>query len=426
MKIFYSTFGCKVNSYETAALRQLMEQRGHESAESASAADCLVVNSCAVTSSGESRSVRAIAAARRENPNIITVLCGCVPQAFPEKYSSRQDIDIIAGNASRSELPELIERFAGERLRQVRPHSAEEGFELLPFSAMPGHTRAFLKVEDGCDRFCAYCIIPYARGRVRSSTPESISSRCKELAAGGYREVVLCGINLSKYGSDLGLNLADAVDAAAVEGIERIRLGSLEPDLMTREMLQRMAAQPRLCPQFHLALQSGCDRTLAAMNRRYTTRQYLEAAELIRSCFPDAVFTTDVMVGFPGETEEDFRQSLQFVEDFGFLKCHIFPYSVRSGTAAASLPGQLERAEKQGRAKLMAEAAASARRKLLESFAGREAQVLIEQPSGGRLTGYTRHYIPCSLPLDAGRCGEIVTCRLLPPKGDVCPAQPVE
>ena len=423
MKIFYATFGCKVNSCETAALEELMKINGHESASSMEEADCIVVNSCAVTASGENRSVRALRQARRKNPGIITVLCGCAPQAFPEKYAECPDADIVTGNAGRSRLPELLDEFLGRggRTLGVEPHTKSEIFEDLPFSSLPGHTRAFLKIEDGCDRYCAYCIIPYARGRVRSLDLGSIGRQAASLAANGYREIVLCGINLSKYGEGNGCDLSDAVAAVAkVEGIERVRLGSLEPDLLTDEMLRKMASEPKLCPQFHLALQSGCDNTLKAMNRRYNTDEYIAAKERILALFPDATFTTDVMVGFPGETEEDFRQSVEFVKKIGFLKCHVFPYSIRPGTAAAKMAGQLPKKEKERRAAVMSDAAEEKRRQVIERYVGGCYSVILEQPCEGGFTGYTPHYIPCVIPESAGKVGDIVKVRLLAPENGVC------
>ena len=422
MKVFYKTMGCKVNAFETAAIEAMMKARGHETAQSLADADCFVLNSCAVTATAENHSLKAIRAARRANPGIITVLCGCVPQAFPDKYADTDYIDIIAGNRDRSALPGMIEHFSafGVSTQPVAAHTPTEIYEDLEMTFQPGHTRAFLKVEDGCDRYCSYCVIPYARGRVRSLAPGRVAMRAKSLAENGYREIVLCGINLNKYGDGEGYGLAEGVRAAASpEGILRVRLGSLEPELMTDDLLQKLAEEPKLCPQFHLALQSGSTSTLKRMNRRYTAEEFLAAAERCRTYFPDAVFTTDVMVGFPGETAEEFMESLEFVRRFRFLKCHVFPYSARPGTRAASMPDQIGKNEKDRRAAAMASTAEGIRAEIIASFDGKPAEVILEQPEDGWFTGYTAHYIPCLLPPEAGAVGDVVRC-VLEKQGDHC------
>ncbi len=397
MKIFLYTFGCKVNSFETAAMAELLASCGHEIVHTAGDADAVVINSCTVTANGDKKVRQYLRRIKRDNPAVITVLTGCFPQAFPELAAEYTEADLIMGTGNRKELPALLAQFVKDREKRTDILSnKEKGFELLRAETLEGHTRAFLKIEDGCERFCAYCIVPFARGPVRSMPIEKLVEQVELFACGGYKEVVLSGINLSCYGREEGLTLADAVErAAAVDGIERIRLGSLEPDLISEETWRRFASVDKLCPQFHLALQSGCDQTLRRMNRKYTTAEYLAVADRVRALFDRPTFTTDVMVGFAGETEQEFAESLRFVREFGFLKCHIFPYSIRTGTAGARMPDQVEKSVKEARAAQMAQAAAEARNEVLRSFVGAAARVILErrQPDGS-FDGYTDRYLP--------------------------------
>ena len=329
MRVSFYTLGCKVNQNETGALQQLFCQNGYTLAGKDEPADVYIVNSCTVTAGGDKKSRQWLRRAKRENPGAVTVLTGCYPQAFPEEAAAMEEADLVTGSTDRRGLLERVQRVldSGERLVEIAPHERGEAFEELPMERFEGHTRAFIKVEDGCDRQCAYCVIPRARGRVRSRSQESVLAELRTLADAGYREVVLAGINLSSYGKDTGSTLARLTAACGqVEGIDRIRLGSLEPDLMTDSEIEILAGVDSLCPQFHLSLQSGCDATLRRMRRIYDTAQYVAVADKLRAAFGGNVsFTTDVIVGFPGETEEEFAQSLAFVESFGFLKVHVFP-----------------------------------------------------------------------------------------------------
>ena len=288
-----------------------------------------------------------------------------------------------------------------------------------------GHTRAFLKVEDGCDQYCAYCIIPYARGYIRSLDSESITTQAVRFAKSGYREIVLTGINLSSYGKGESHDLADAVSAAAKpDGILRIRLSSLEPELMTVQLLDRLAAEKKLAPQFHLSLQSGADRTLSAMRRRYTVAEYEAVADEIRRRFHNPTFTTDIMVGFPGESDADFEKSLKFVRNFGFLKCHVFPYSVRAGTPAAAMP-QLQRTVKEARSRRMIDAANDSRREILQSFNGETVRVILEQrDTNGNFTGYSDRYIPVTLSGKELKNGDVVSAKITGVNVDTAFAEP--
>lgn len=396
MKAYIHTFGCKVNSYESAAMARQLQQAGYETARDETVADVVIVNSCTVTAGGDRKVAQYLRRARRLNPGAVLVLSGCLPQAYPDKAAAFDGVDIVTGTGNRLDLVPLIERYLSDnrRLVDIR-QNAQKAFEPLQADEVEGHTRAFLKIQDGCDRFCAYCIIPHARGPVRSMALDQVRQQVARFARAGYREVVLSGINLSFYGRGDGVNLADAVDTAcAVDGIVRVRLGSLEPDLLGDALLDRLAAQPKLCPHFHLSLQSGCDATLRRMNRHYDTVAFTAVADALRARFDGPTFTTDVMVGFPGETTQDFADSLDFVRRFGFLKCHVFPYSARPDTVGADLPDQVPKKEKDARAAAMAHAAEQTRQQVLAGFTGRSARVILEQPQQGGFSGYTDRYLP--------------------------------
>lgn len=417
MRVSFYTLGCKVNQNETGALMELFRQHGYTLAEQDQEADVYVVNSCTVTAGGDRKSRQWLRRAKRNNPGAITVLTGCYPQAFPEEAAAVAEADLVTGSANRRGILDDIQTVmeTGERLVHITAHERGEAFEELPMEKFEGHTRAFLKVEDGCNRRCSYCVIPRARGLVRSRSVESVLEELHALAHSGYHEAVLAGINLSSYGKETGSTLGKLVQACAtVPGIERIRLGSLEPDLMTDDEIERMASVPELCPQFHLALQSGCDATLRRMRRIYTTGEYQQVADKLRAAFGNNVsFTTDVIVGFPGETEEEFCESMEFVRNFGFLKVHVFPYSSRPGTPAADFPGQLTEAEKASRSHRMQAAADEARARLAAEMEGQQEEVLLETPlSGTMFTGYTRLYLPVVVNAAGHRSGEIVPVTL--------------
>lgn len=399
-KIF--TFGCKVNQYESEYIKQIMIDNGYNYSESDSNCDIFIVNSCSVTAVSDSKCRRLLHKLRRENKDSIILLSGCMSQAFPRKYDSFTDCDIVIGNTSRAVIPEYISEFLEnrEKIIRIEDHDRKnEVFEPACVCSFSERTRAFLKIEDGCDRFCSYCIIPYARGRVRSKDLDSISKEVQLLADNGYTEIVLVGINLSKYGTDLGLSLADAVECVNQnEKIKRIRLGSLEPELLDEDMISRLAKCHKFCPQFHLSLQSGCDSTLKRMNRKYTSAEYAEIVQRIRENFSNPSITTDVMVGFPEESVDDFISSLDFVVNIGFSKVHVFPYSRRSGTVADRMEGQLDKAVKEERAKIMINATELKRKEFLNSQIGLVCEVLFERPDkSGMYEGYSRNYTPVSV-----------------------------
>ena len=415
MRVSFYTLGCKVNQNETGALAQLFEQNGFTVVENGEAADVYVVNSCTVTNFGDQKSRKWLRRAKRENPGAVTVLTGCYPQAFPEEAAAIAEADVVTGSGNRrSILEDVMQVVNGERGKvvDIRPHQKGEAFEELPMDRFADHTRAFVKIEDGCGRQCAYCVIPRARGPVRSRSEQSILEELRRLADAGYREVVLTAISLLSYGRDTGTCLADLVErTAGVEGIERIRLGSLDPDLLTDRDIARLAAVDKLCPQFHLSLQSGCSKTLRAMRRPYTAEQYAAVADKLRAAFGagNVSLTTDVIVGFPGETEEDFVQSMAFVTEQKFLKVHVFPYSRREGTPAYDYPGQLPEHEKEARSRRMTDAVEAVRGRLAQAMAGQQAEVLLETPLSSTLfTGYTRQYLPVVVNAPGHQSGDIL------------------
>ena len=419
MRVTFYTLGCKVNQNETGALAQLFEHSGYTVVPSGEPADVYVVNSCTVTNFGDQKSRKWLRRAKRENPGAVTVLTGCYPQAFPEEAAAIAEADVVTGSGSRRAILEDVRKVLdGEETRvvDIRPHHKGEQFEELPMDRFAEHTRAFVKVEDGCGRQCAYCVIPRARGPVRSRSEESVLEELWRLAESGYKEVVLTAISLPSYGTDTGTSLVELVEKAAeVPGIERIRLGSLDPDMLHEEDIRRLAAVKKLCPQFHLSLQSGCSKTLRAMRRPYTADQFAAVAAQLREAFgeDELSLTTDVIVGFPGETEEDFADSMAFVLSQHFLKVHVFPYSRREGTPAYDFPGQLPESEKEARSRRMTAAVEAERARLAAAMAGRTASVLLETPlSANTFTGYTRQYLPVVVTAPGRQSGDIVTVTL--------------
>jgi len=390
------TLGCKVNQYESQQMCEMLEKSGHKPASDKNYADIYIINSCAVTATAEQKSRQAVHRARRANPNAIICLSGCISQAFPDKYSSFTGADIVIGNSNRESLPEMINQFISERkqIDNILPHTSDSGL-FGCISGLGERTRAFIKIEDGCNRFCSYCIIPYARGRVRSRSIEDITLEAKLLSE-NFREIVLTGINLSAFGQDSDHSLIDAVNAvAAIDGIERIRLGSLEPDLLSENLLDELSSEPKFCPQFHMSLQSGCDATLRRMNRHYDSTHYASLVNKIRERFSNPSITTDVMVGFPGETEEEFEQSLSFVKDIGFTRVHCFIYSPREGTVAAKMDDQVPQSIKNIRAAQLQQAAAFSASEFMQSQLGLISEVVAEREiEPGVWEGYSRNYTP--------------------------------
>lgn len=411
MKVKFYTLGCKVNQYESQAMAEQLQKQGYEIVKGNENADVFVINSCTVTSSADQKTRQAVRRFKRNNPNSIVVLTGCVPQAYPEKAKELVEADIVIGNKNNHTLLAALDEHMkkGCRVFNVSEHKKGDLFCGNTITSFEERTRAYVKIQDGCNRFCSYCVIPYSRGRVRSKPVEEISKEVKSLSEHGYKEVVLVGINLSSYGSDINRSFPEAVKAANdVDGILRVRLGSLEPDHLTDEVIEKLAENEKLCSQFHISLQSGCDNTLKKMNRHYTKDEYRHLSNKLRSTFKDCTLTTDIMVGFAGETEEDFNESLCFAKEIGFEKIHVFPYSVRKGTKAEKLPCHLTKKVKEDRAKIMTEAAESIRREFFKNSIGKKYSVLFETINDdGFLTGHTANYIPVKAKSEKDICGEI-------------------
>ena len=424
MKVKFVTLGCKVNQVESEAMREALLAAGFQEAAGGETADVVVVNSCTVTATSDQKARQALRREKKRNPGAVAVLTGCWPQAFPQEAEEFLEADVVLGTARRGDLvPRLLEYLSTkQRVVDIAPHQKGEKFEKLSISAMHGRTRAFVKIEDGCDRFCSYCIIPYARGRVRSKPLEDIREEAARLGEAGYKEVVLTGINLPAYGKDLGGDLCDAVEAAcAAPGILRVRLGSLEPEQLTPPVIARLAAQEKLCPQFHLSLQSGCDDTLRRMNRHYTTAEYRQIVGDLRKAFPNCAVTTDIMVGFAGETEEEFAKSLAFAKEIAFAKVHVFAYSRRPGTRAYDMPGQVPNREKERRSREMIAATLETQRAFFAAQTGRVEEVLFEQERDRNVyEGYTRNYTPVRVASAAPLQGQIRQVRLTQALEDFC------
>lgn len=421
------TLGCKVNQYESQLMFEYMCEAGFAPCES-SDADITVINSCTVTHTSDSKNRKVINRTRRENPDAIIVLTGCMPQAFADKHELFKDCDIVLGNVSRRDIVSSIKQFLTDRKQiiNIADHKKNEEFEIMRVNKFMERTRAFVKIEDGCNRFCSYCIIPYARGRVRSKALSDLKAEVEVLASKGYNEIVLVGINLSAYGQDIGTTLSDAVECVcSVEGVQRVRLSSLEPELMTEDVLIRLSKLEKFCPHFHLSLQSGCDETLSRMHRHYTSAEYAQIVANIRRIFDNPSITTDIMVGFAGETEEEFEKNLNFSDFIGFAKVHVFSYSRRKGTLADKMPDQVSPQVKNIRSKMMIEHTDKKRQEFLLSQVDRVEQVLFETKNkSGYYVGYTKNYTPVYMKSDSDIIGKILNVKITEAKNDYCIATP--
>lgn len=423
MKVHVITLGCKVNQYESQAMLQQLLHAGF-SPSMGESADVVLINSCTVTATSDHKVRQTLHRSRRQNPGAVIVLTGCMPQAFPEEAEALTDADVILGNSNRSALlPDILTYLSThQRIIDIVPHERKGSFEPMQIEDFQERTRAFIKIQDGCNRFCSYCIIPYARGRVRSKPLEDLEQELRLLGERGFREVVLTGINLSAYGQELDLHLCDAVEAACrTPGIERVRLGSLEPEQLSLPVIRRLAAQKKLCPQFHLSLQSGCDATLRRMNRHYDTAEYREIVQNLRAAFPNAAITTDIMVGFAGETEQEFAESLAFAEEIGFAKVHVFAYSRRPGTVAYSAPDQLTKEVKDCRSRAMIEVTLGTMREFFQRQVDQTAGVLFERECApGIYEGYTENYTPVTVSSEQPLHGQILPVRITSAGEDGC------
>lgn len=388
------TLGCKLNSCESAAIAAGMERAGFVRAAEGETAEILIVNSCAVTGTAVTKTRHAVSRCKRENPYGVTVLCGCFPQSYPEEAGLKLGADIVTGNSNKGQLPEIIKEYLDRCIKTVKITPLSREYDESAAVPDTDRTRAFIKIEDGCDNFCAYCIIPTARGRVRSLVPQKITEQAVECVKSGHKEIVLTGINLGCYGEDLGLRLSDAVKACAASGAERIRLSSLEPERLTDEEIAALKSVHQLCPHFHLSLQSGSDTVLKRMNRRYDTAEFERIADKLRVEFPGCSITTDVIVGFPGETDEEFEQTVEFVKKIGFTKIHVFPYSIRKGTVAAEMK-QIPPTIRSERVRMLTGIADGLEPAFFQTQLNTEHTVLIERPKSEEFSfGYTENYLP--------------------------------
>ena len=415
MKAAILTLGCKVNQYDSNALARALRERGFETAAPEEEADVYIVNSCTVTAESSRKSRQALRRLRHEHPDAVTVLTGCYPQAYPDAFDTLPEADIVTGNRTYAAIADEIETFLQTKKRSVNvlAHRKDDIYSGFGAASFEGHTRAFIKIQDGCNRYCTYCVIPVSRGFSRSRPLEDIRRELTTIAKNGYKEVVFVGINLSAYGLDTGNTICDALTLAEeTDGIERIRLGSLEPDHITDEVIKGLARLKKFCPQFHLSLQSGCDRTLKRMNRHYTAAEYEDLCRRLKAAFPALSLTTDVIVGFPGETQADFEESLAFVKRMGFMKVHVFPYSPREGTPAANYPLQIENRTKAERCANMQRGCDALRRGFFDSLVGSVQNVLFETPKAGFQQGYAENYAPVSVPGNDPLTGEIRPVRV--------------
>ena len=415
--------GCKVNAYETEAMQELLEQNGYEIVPFQEGADIYIINTCTVTNMADRKSRQMIHRAKKMNPDAIVVAAGCYVQAQENSDKIDECIDIVIGNNKKQNLIEILEEYEQKRKeadgvfvqQEVIDINHTKEYEELHLTKTAEHTRAYIKVQDGCNQFCTYCIIPYMRGRVRSRRKEEVVEEVSALAANGYKEVVLTGIHLSSYGVDFEeketlLSLIQAVHA--IEGIERIRLGSLEPRIITEEFASALSALPKICPHFHLSLQSGCEETLKRMNRKYSAEEYFEKCMLLRKYFENPALTTDIIVGFPGETEEEFEESRAFVEKVNFYETHIFKYSKRQGTKAAVMPNQVPEPEKTKRSNTLLALDERNRKAYEEQFSGKETEILVEElmEKDGKTywIGHTKEYIRLAILSDENLSGRLL------------------
>ena len=419
-KVALHNLGCKVNAYETEAMQEILEQNGYEIVPFEEKADAYIVNTCSVTNMADKKSRQMLHRAKKMNPEAVVIAAGCYVQSAGEELLKDTSVDILIGNNEKVNLPSILENWEKEhKPLYVHDLTREHTYEELTLSHTAGHTRAFMKIQDGCNQFCTYCIIPYTRGRVRSRRLSDIVAEAGRLAENGYQEVVLTGIHLDSYGTDLEEheNLLTVIqEIAKIDGIKRIRLGSLEPRIMTEKFVAGLAAEEKLCPHFHLSLQSGCDATLKRMNRRYSAEEFRQCCERLRRHFDDPALTTDVIVGFPGETEEEFTATVEFLKDICFYETHVFKYSRRKGTKADQMPDQIPEQIKNQRSDVLLALTEKNSGEYRKKLLGRTVKVLLEEEStiGGTtyLTGHTREYVKVAVAPETAAAGEIIDVKV--------------
>lgn len=417
-KVAFYTLGCKVNQYETEAMLELFEKDGYEQVNSEEYADVYVINTCTVTHMSDRKSRQYIRRVKKKNPDAIIAVVGCYSQVSPEEILDIEEVNLVMGTNDRRKIVEEIRKIdASKKVSTVDDIMKVKAFEEIEISQTNGKTRAFMKIQDGCDRFCTYCIIPYARGRVRSRDIDSIVDEVKKLAKNGYKEVVLTGIHVASYGKDLkdkDIKLLDVIKQInEIEAIERIRLSSVEPILFTDEFVNEVLKMEKVCPHYHLSLQSGCDETLKRMNRRYTTSEYKTIVDRLRDKMPNVAITTDVIVGFPGETNEEFKQTYEFLKDIELSQMHIFKYSPRKGTPAATMENQIDPQMKHFRSEQLLNLSKENFSKFATKFIGSELEVLFEQNiEGNKFEGLTSNYIRVVVESDKNIQGQILKVKI--------------
>lgn len=417
-RVAICTLGCKVNTYESEAVRQQFEKHEYESVDFSQYADVYIINTCTVTHLGDRKSRQMIRRTKQINPDSILVVMGCYSQVAPDDVAKIKEVDIIVGTARKAHVYEVVAEFAESKEKQnlVTDISKTTDFEELEVTSYEGRTRAILKIQDGCNNFCAYCIIPYARGRIRSRSIESCVNEAKRLVLHGFSEIVLVGIHIASFGRDTGEKLIDLLrELDTIDGIRRIRMGSLEPTLFDDEFTEQISKLSKICRHFHLSLQSGCDETLKRMNRKYTTAEYMDSVKRIREVFPDAAITTDIMVGFPGETEEEFEKTMNFVKNVSFAESHIFKYSIRKGTVAEKMKNQIDANIKEERSKRLIALTNSTSDMFLESFVGKTVSVLFERECKGEngvYEGKTDNYVAVIVQSDDDISGKILNVKV--------------
>ena len=427
MKVAFSTLGCRVNHYESEAMAEKFIREGYEVTEFTEVADVYVINTCTVTNMGDKKSRQIISRARRLNPDAIIAVVGCYSQIAPKEVSAIDGVDVVLGTRKKGDVVYYVNKARDEQAAQIYVESVlrNKKFEALNIEEYQDKTRAFLKIQDGCNRFCAYCIIPYSRGSVCSKEPRQVLDEINKLSEHGFKEIILSGIHTASYGLDLDgeITLVDLLEEIEkLDGIERVRIGSIEPAFFTPEVVEKIKNMKKLCPQFHLSLQSGCNATLKRMNRRYTAEEYERIVNILRENIKDVSITTDVIVGFPGETEEEFNETYEFLKRIKLTKTHVFKYSPREGTKAATMPNQLDGTVKDKRSKALIELNNKNEGDFTKSIVGRVMDVLIEQPVKGKddvYEGYTRNYVKVEVKgIEENLKGQIVNCKIEEALGD--------
>lgn len=423
MKVAFYTLGCKVNQYETEAMEEMFKKRGYEIVSFEDKADIYIINTCTVTNLGDRKSRQFIRRAKKLNEDSIVAAVGCYSQIAPDEVEKIEGVDVIIGNTDKDKIVDICEeaREKNEKINVVKNIKYHKEFDNLSIEKIESRTRAYMKIQDGCNQFCSYCIIPYARGPIRSRRLEDILVEAERLAKAHFKEIILTGIHVASYGKDLkNINLLDVIEnISKIEGIERIRLSSIEPTFIDKEFMEKVKANKKFCDHFHLSLQSGSNSVLKRMNRKYTTEEYKHIVELIRSYMPAAGITTDIIVGFPGETEEEFQETYDFVKTIGFSRIHVFKYSPRKGTPASQMDNQIHGSIKQARSEELIKLGNQLANSFMESFLGKTMEVLFEEEKDGYIEGYTTNYLRVKVKTSKDLQGKILPVKIIDKKEDI-------